>query len=129
MHQHDYDASRRHLEERQAAERQFFEDKAAVQVAQFERGRNVQRRVFENKQRKIGVRGEIARDPEKLWNLAQLQRLEDLSGAQAIRGANATLPSSKVTRSDIHDENVIILSLPPLSGRAKPKGRRQRCKA
>jgi hypothetical protein len=119
MHQRDFEESLAYLHEKQKGERDCFEVTVDVQLAQFHRKRATQRKVYENKEKKIEVKGEIAKDSEKLWNLAQMQRLEDLSGMQAIRVSNSTLPSLKMSQRDIKDSNMIILSLPPLY--VKPK--------
>jgi hypothetical protein len=119
MHQRDFEESTAYLTEKQKGEMESFETSVDVQLAQFNHKRAIQRRIFENKQKRIQVKGDIAKDPEKLWNLAQMQRLEDLSGAHAVRGSNSTLPSSKMTQRDIKDPAMIILSLPPLHMKTK----------
>jgi hypothetical protein len=115
IHQREFEESFAYLREKQKAERDFLATRLDVQLAQFHRNRGMQRRIFENKGRKIEARGEIAKDSERLWNLAQLQRLEELSNVAAIRAPNAALPSSKMTPRDIKDPEVVILSLPPLN--------------
>jgi hypothetical protein len=126
MHEKDFEESAKYLAEKQAAEDQFFEAKKEVQIAQFKRRKALERRVLENKEKKIEVKGKLAQDAEKLWNLAQVQRLEDLCDPETIRESEGPMPSSKMTKRDLQDPDVVILTLPPLARKTKSKPRKEK---
>jgi hypothetical protein len=57
----------------------------------------------------------MAGDAEKLWNHEQGKRAHEIAGNAEM----AVVPSAKLSRKDIADQDVAILSLPPLALRRK----------
>lgn len=124
-HQHDYEESLKFIRNKQKNEVDFFEEKAQVQLTQFRQKRAAQRQVYEKREKRLEARNEVVRDLEKLWNSAQLQRIESVSQTNT-REVQTFQPSSKMSRKDIKDQDVAILSLPPLTNPISRKHKRSR---
>jgi Fe2+ transport system protein B len=122
--QRDFDEAIKKLEVRQAEEIRTFETGARVQREKFAQNRTVARRLYENRGKKLAAREEIVKDPERLWNRTQSARIGEIVQHCQQR----PLPSTKLTRSDIKDRDVAILSLPQLSVKAKKSLRRRAAK-
>jgi hypothetical protein len=120
----DYDAALKMVLARQEEEVAVFDDRAGVQVQKFLQDRAIERRVYENRGKKIAAKEEIAADAEKLWIHEQGKR------SQAIVGniGRPLMPSAKLARKDIKDADVAILNLPPLSSRRKNPKKEKRAK-
>jgi hypothetical protein len=113
--QRDYDAALGMLLEKQKGELAVFDDRAEVQLQKLHQDRAVARRLYENRGRKLTAREAMAADPERLWNHEQAKR----SHAIAATAGMPFVPSAKLTRKDVKDKDVAILSLPPLALRRK----------
>jgi hypothetical protein len=113
--QKDYDLAFTLLENKQRMEFATLEEGAAVELQKFHQDRAFTRRVYEIRARKIAARMEIAGDLDRLWNHEQTQRML----ASTAQPGKPSLPSTKMTRKDIKEQDVAVLSLPPLSSRRK----------
>jgi hypothetical protein len=113
--QRDYDEALKKVVAKQGEEMETFEARAAVQIQKFHQDRATERRVYENRGRKISAREEIAKDKDALWNHQKTHR------ARAIAEDAGKLPvrSAKLSRGDIADRDVAVLNLPPLASRRK----------
>ena len=107
IYQHEYEESYALLQQKQRDEDEFLENKIAVEMAALIQRRAKERRVFDNKEKKIKSQENMVKDPEKIWNHKQLQRIEEAT-------ARGLQPSSRITRRDIRDREVVLLRLPPL---------------
>ena len=107
IYQHEYEESFALLQQKQRDEDEFLENKIAVEMAALIQRRAKERRVFDNKEKKIKSQENMVKDPEKIWNHKQLQRIEEAT-------ARGLQPSSRITRRDIRDREVVLLRLPPL---------------
>jgi hypothetical protein len=113
--QRDYEAALEILLEKQKEEVTTFDQRAEIQLQKYSQDRAVQRRQYENEGRKLTAKKEIASDPEKLWNHEQAKRSHAIAGTIGM----PFVPSAKMSRKDIKDKDVAILSLPPLASRRK----------
>jgi hypothetical protein len=113
--QRDYDEALAKLLARQQEELETFDEGAALQVQKYLQDRATDRKVLENRGRKIAAREEIAADPQRLWNHQQAARAR----AIAANVGKRPVPSAKMSRKDIKDKDVAILNLPPLASRRK----------
>jgi hypothetical protein len=109
--QRDYDEALKKVLARHADEMESFDERAAVQLLRLQQDRAIDRRVFENRGRKIVAREEIAKNGDTLWNHDQAKRARDV--VENIR--KLPVPSAKMSRKDIDDMDVAILDLPPLT--------------
>ena len=128
-HQNAYEESLMYLTDKQRSELEFFDVSAATQMTKLEQKRARLRWAWENKGKKLDARGEIVNDADRLWNLKQMERLENLSTTMTSRSATTNvLPSSKMTRKDLRDSDVVILTLPPLDLKSKRARKAKRIK-
>ena len=115
--QHDYSESVRKLSERHQSEMKTLEANARVRMTQFLQRREAARFTFLNKQRTIEKRGEDAADREKVWAMAQAQRLVAISKGSAVRKPKPASQPGKEARVST------IIDLPRLEGNLKPPRR------
>ena len=109
------------MKQKQKDERGFFESNAKIQIDKLIQNRLKLRQALENKSKKVEEQGAFAHDTERVWNSQQLHRKDELAMGNTMR---ATLPSSKMTRKDISDRDVGLLTLPPLKLDKEVKSRR-----
>ena len=110
-YQFDYDESNKRLKEKQKTELKFFDAQCIVQEEKLNVRRAKRRSAYEYKEKRLEHKGALAEDPDKIWNASMLQRVENTSSVQKAR---SELPSTKMTRGDLGDEDVQVLNLPPL---------------
>lgn len=121
--QHDFDEALKKLKAKQALETESFEEKAEVEREKLKQDRAKQRVGWENRAKKIAAKGEVVKDMDRLWNHEKNQRIANLS--KTCASVAASLPSTKLTRKDIADQEMVVLTLPPLNNRrAAPKSRK-----
>lgn len=120
--QADYDASHKALRARQLNDLRNMDQKAEISLNQLRQKRGWVRQSFMNKKRKIEQRAAQIADPDKLWNLAQLHRKEEIaSGAMSVPNTAARL-----NEEDINDREEAVLELPPLKVSARLSSRGSR---
>lgn len=126
--QHDYDESLKMLTDKQRNEEDFLIQKCEVKRNQLIRQRQVERSMFINKEKKIEAMKKEAEDPEKVWNSAQVQRINEIykkkPGKDAARkrkiNQNVVLPpmpeneNDKIPRTARQPTTLTVLKLPPL---------------
>ncbi|OHT00890.1 hypothetical protein TRFO_32316 [Tritrichomonas foetus] len=110
-YQFDYDESNKKLKEKQKTEERFFNAQCEVAIEKLNVKRAKRRSAYEYKEKRIEQKGILAEDADKIWNASMLQRVENNATIQKTR---SEMPSTKMTRSDIADEDVQVLELPPL---------------
>jgi G3E family GTPase len=113
--QRDYNAAVGILLEKQKGEIGTFEERAEIHLQKYLQERTMKRRQYENEGRKLAARREIAADPERLWNHEQGKRSHAITRTKGM----PFVPSAKMRRKDFQDNDVTILSLPPLAPRRK----------
>lgn len=114
--QHAFDEATKKLLAKQQAEEDFLKTSSEVQKRNLLQRRANLRRQIENKEKRIEKRGAETDDKEKLWNKAQVQRLEEITSRPRAATARRSL---SISRDDIADKDMKILKLPPLVMKAK----------
>jgi hypothetical protein len=109
--QHDFEEAQKKLREKQTGELNYADDAARVQLAQLRQRRLWGRQTFMNKRRKFEkLAGQIS-DAEKLWNIQQAKRKEEL----AKRGqVEATVRIARLADEDLPSGEDALITLPPL---------------
>ena len=116
--QHDFDQSLAKLQQKHREELIFFEEQAKIKIIQLEQQRARLRVAYLNKKKRMDQLEKKVSDADKVWNMHQLERTEELS--------NGTLRSSvgvrttKLSLSDIRaksDKDENLITLPPLNTR------------
>lgn len=114
-YQRAYEESLSLLTQKQRDEQEDLENRLAIEIASLTQKRSRGRKYLDNKAKRVNLKGEAANDPDKLWNLMQMQRLEEATNANK---SGLLLPSSKMKRRDFKDQAVKFLTLPPLNLRS-----------
>ena len=109
--QSDFEEAQKKLRVKQLGEIQNLDQKAELQIQQLRQRRGWLRQAFMNKKRKFEQRATQIADPDKLWNLNQLQRKEEIAA-----GAMLTTPNTaaRLNDEDIADREDPTIPLPPL---------------
>ncbi|OHT08844.1 hypothetical protein TRFO_22507 [Tritrichomonas foetus] len=100
--QKDYDSSLKKLNERHINELQFMQQKNEIKHAQLKMQRENERLTFMNKLKKIESLKDQVSDIEKVWNLAQNQRIHDIakrSRENSMNQQNLTNQTDKLDQS------------------------------
>ncbi|OHT00622.1 hypothetical protein TRFO_32687 [Tritrichomonas foetus] len=97
------------MKTRQTEDLQYFDQKAEMEMKKLNRRREKLREALVNREKKIHEQGDLAKDVDKVWNLKQTARINEVTHTKP------QMPSLKVSKNDINDKMVQNLSLPPLS--------------
>ena len=114
MMQHDYDESLKALNEKQQSEIDFVLQKGKLRKQQAQQRRLVERSTLMNKEKKILAIKEQVSDPEKVWNLAQNQRINEI---YKKKDNDHLLPPIKLRQTPLTTRQQgpsTIIKLPPL---------------
>ncbi|OHT06316.1 hypothetical protein TRFO_25660 [Tritrichomonas foetus] len=76
--QHDYDESLKALNEKQQNEIDFIIQKGRIRRQQLQQKRANERLTLMNKEKKINAIAQQVADPDRVWNLAQNQRINEI---------------------------------------------------
>lgn len=109
--QSDFDDAEKALRAKQLNELQNIDQRAELQIKQLRQRRGWLRQAFLNKKKKFEQRAEQIADPDKLWNLAQLQRKEEIAAGGIASAPNT---AARLNEKDIRDREEATLRLPPL---------------
>jgi hypothetical protein len=116
--QHDFDDAHAKLQRKQAGEVALFDDAAKIQITQLQQRRTLRRQLFVNEKRKFDHRADQIADPERLWNLHQMQRMEEIAkGGQP----KAQVCVTRLAEDDLPDRDDGTIQLPPLRIPPTPK--------
>ncbi|OHS93741.1 hypothetical protein TRFO_11508 [Tritrichomonas foetus] len=107
----DFEAATAKLKAKLDVEMTSYEQRAQVQIRQLQQKRSWLRLSFLNKQRKIEQRAEQVKDQDKLWNMKQLQRKDELARGEALSKPNT---AARLNEEDVKDRENPTLPLPPL---------------
>ena len=121
--QHDFNEVLKKLKEKQASEKKLFKENSRVKITAFEQKRKRLRIGFENRERKMNVEKDLISNPNKLWASTQNQRINEDSNIRRP----PMKPTTRISRQDIYEKEVVTLVLPPLSmPRPKRKSKSKR---
>jgi hypothetical protein len=124
--QRDYAESLAQLKAKQAAELEFFDEHAIVEISQIEQKRAVLRKSIENKEKKVDAKGVLVKDIERYWNTGQTARQDDIAAGRAF---GASLPSSQLSPTELAQNEIGFLILPPLKLEKSARSSRRRKRA
>lgn len=108
---HDFDEAYSKLKTKQSSEIKHFNEEADLQRKNLTQRRERIRVGYINRQKKLLVKKELVNDSEKLWNAQLNQRIDYITSSMTTRSA---MPSMKVTKEDVKDQESLVLELPPL---------------
>jgi hypothetical protein len=121
--QRDYESARKRRVEKQREEMDFFDSRTAVLLAQFEHTRDILRMGLENRGKKLEWRGRKTSDPDR--DYGGVPRTARVTSRSLPKDS---LPPTKLTKNEVTEVDVVILSLPPLkrpqTGKRSKVGRR-----
>jgi hypothetical protein len=113
MMQHDFDEVHTWTENAHAEEDRYFAVCSDVRHLQLRMARRKERKHLEHRLAFNESTKEIAGDGDRVWNLTKRARLD-----KSARGTG--LPSTKMTRGELPEPDIELLSLPALNLRRKP---------
>ena len=133
--QRDFEESLQKITKRHQREIKVFDENAFVKVETYKQNRTRKRQALMNKKAKLEKKGQIISDPEKLWNLNQMQRAEQNFGSTRTALKSRSCPNSArpTTTTSFMFENHLLedvktkekngpqttIKLPPLNTRRK----------
>ena len=107
----DFEEAQKKLRVKQLGEVDNLDQKAELQIQQLRQRRSWLRQAFMNKKRKFEQRAGQISDPDKLWNLNQLQRKEEIAAGASLATPNT---AARLNDEDIADREEATIQLPPL---------------
>ena len=108
--QKDFDEALKLLLKKQQDERDQFLRNADLRMKNFIVQRGIEREHIQNKLKIKEGDAEATEDPEKVWNRTTNIRMDE----RVKNPSNFAMPSTKMTRKDISDKDIELLTLPPL---------------
>ena len=131
--QRDFDESLKKIHRKQKREIGFFEEDSSIKIETYKQDRARKRQALLNKKVKLENKGQIISDPEKLWNLNQMQRADQNFGSTRTDIKSRSCPASARPTTMTLCENHLLedaktkekngpqttIKLPPLNTRRK----------
>lgn len=109
--QHDFEESTNKLKAKLDVEMTSYEERGQVQIKQLKQKREWLRLSFLNKERKFEQKAAQISDQEKLWNVHQLQRKDELAKGKKLSTPNT---ANRLNEEDVKDREMPTIQLPPL---------------